>query len=47
MFTAKLAQIKWHKNLFLSKINTSTFKGYKFEPRANSQRSSERELGNF
>ena len=33
--------------LQLSEINTSTFRGYKFSPRANSKRSSKTELKNI
>ena len=40
-----LNQIKCHKKSFsLSEINTSTSRWYKFKPRANSKRSSKREL---
>ena len=35
------------KSLSLSGINTSSFKGYKFKPRAKSKRSSKRQLENF
>ena len=35
------------KSLSLSEINTSTFRVYKFKPRANSKRSTKTELGNI
>ena len=49
MFTAKKIKLNkmLQKSLSLSEINTSTFRGYTFKPRANSKRSSKRELENF
>ena len=49
MFTAKLPQLNKvsQKSFSLSEFNTSTFRGYKFKPRANSKQSSKTELGSI
>ena len=48
MFTAKLPESNKvsQKSFSLSETNNSNFRGYKFKPRANSKRSSKRELEN-
>ena len=49
MFTTKLPQSNKvsQKSLYISEINNSTFRGYKFKTRANSKRSSKKNWKTF